>query len=74
MDRYSASERDDGTTVYSVILRSDQPAALREAGLPVNSIQGEIVTARLSIEQIRKAARLEAVRKIENPAQTGPTS
>lgn len=73
MDRYSTSERDDGTTVYGVILRSDDPASLQDAGLPVNSVQGDIVTARLTIDQIRRAARLDAVRRIENPTQTGPT-
>ncbi len=72
MDQFSASERDDGTTVYSVILRSEQPEALREAGLPINSVQGSIVTARLRIAQIREAATLEAVQNIENPTQHDP--
>jgi hypothetical protein len=74
MDRYSTSKREDGKTAYSVILRSNEPEALRKAGLPLNSVQGDIITARLTIAQIRKAARLEAVRKIENPTQTRPTS
>lgn len=74
MDRYSTSESDDGTTVYSVILRSDDPSALREAGLPINSVRGDIVTARLTVSQIREAARLDAVRRIENPSQMSPTS
>lgn len=73
MDRYSTSKRDDGTMVYSVILRSSKPEALRQAELPINSVKGDIITARLTIAQIRKAARLKVVRKIENPTRTRPT-
>lgn len=73
-DRYSTSERDDGTTVYSVILQSDDPSALREAGLPINSVRGDLVTARLTVAQIREAAKMDAVRRIENPSQMSPTS
>ncbi len=72
MDRYRTSTRDDGTTVYSVLLRSNNPEALRDAGLPLNSVQGDIVTARLSLEQLRTAARLEAVQRIENPTEASP--
>lgn len=72
MDRYSTSMRDDGVTVYSVILRSNTPEVLRDAGLPLNSVQGDVITARLSITQLRTAARLDAVRRIENPTETTP--
>lgn len=72
MDRYSTSTRNDGVTVYSVILRSNTPEALRKADLPLNSVQGNVITARLSIPQIRTAARLEAVQRIENPTATTP--
>ena len=71
MDRYSTFERDE-VTVYSVILRSNNPEALRKADLPLNSVQGDVITARLSITQLRTAARLDAVRRIENPTETTP--
>jgi len=71
MDRYSTFERDE-VTVYSVILRSNNPEALRKADLPLNSVQGDVITARLSIAQLRTAARLDAVRRIENPTETTP--
>lgn len=73
MDRFTTAEREDGTLVYSVILRSTDPAALRAANLPINSVQGPIVTARLSVAQIRTAATLKPVEKIETPTQTQPT-
>lgn len=73
IDRYETHERTDGATVYSVILRSDRPEALRDAGLPLNSVRDDIITARLTINQLKEAARLEAVRSIENPKQTYPT-
>ena len=72
MDRYSTSRRNDGVTVYSVIIRSNNPEALRKADLPLNSVQGDVITARLSIAQLRTAARLAAVQRIENPTETTP--
>lgn len=73
IDRYATAEREDGTTVYSVLLRSDRPEALQEAGLPLNSVRDDIATARLTIPQLNTAARLDAVWKIENPTQMQPT-
>lgn len=57
--------RSDGTTVYSVLVRTDDLSAIREAGLPTNSASGPVATARWSIDEIRRAARLPAVRSIE---------
>lgn len=67
---YVTSRREeDGTTVYAVTLRAEEPGALEEAGLPLGSVFGEIATARLSLEEIKEAARLEAVRGIRNSEQ-----
>ena len=73
IDHYSTSERGDGTTLYSVIIRSDQPDALEKAEIPTPSVQEDVITARLTTDEIRRAAQLDAVRRIENPAQHGPT-
>ncbi len=55
----------DGTTVYLVVLRVKDADAVRQAGIPLNSVQGSMATARLTVEQIRRAAALESVSRIE---------
>ena len=65
--QYDTYTREDGTLLYGVIIRSDDADALRDAGLTLGSVLGSIITARLTVEDIRKAAGLEAVRAIENP-------
>lgn len=62
----------DGTTVYLVILRTDDADAVREAGIPLNSVQGSRATARLTVEQIRRAAALESVSRIEPSGRSQP--
>lgn len=65
--------RGDGTVVYLVLVRTNDADALREADLPVNSVSGDVVTARWSVEEIRAAARLPAVRRIEASGRARPT-
>ena len=62
----STATASDGTTLYLVILRVDDADAVREAGIPLNSVHGSMATARLTIEQIRRAATLETVSRIEH--------
>jgi len=63
----------DGATVYAVILRVSDGTAVRDAGIPLNSVQGSVATARLTVGQIREAARLAAVDRIEPSGRTQPT-
>lgn len=52
-------------SIYEVILRCDDPDALRNADIPLSSVQGNVITARLSIDQILKAATVDAVGGIQ---------
>jgi hypothetical protein len=60
----------DGTTLYLVLLRVDDAAAVRAAGIPLNSVHGSMATARLTVEQIRRAVTLESVSRIEHSGRT----
>jgi len=71
-DFFSTSKREDGTTVYSVLIRCDDPDVLRKVGLNISSVMGEIVTARLSVAEIRRAAQIEEVNHIENASRVSP--
>jgi subtilisin family serine protease len=53
------------TIRFPAIVRTDDPAALEAAGIEVNSVYPEFVTTRLSLGQIRTAASLGAVRRVE---------
>ena len=60
-----APERLGEAPRFPVIIHSDDAAALRGAGLPVNSTLGSISTARLTLDQIRATAQIDAVQFIE---------
>lgn len=47
--------------VYGIIIYCDDAGALRDAGIPLSTVQGEIISARLTINQIREAATIEVV-------------
>jgi hypothetical protein len=54
-----------GASVYEVLIYGDNPDALREAGIPLGTVQGGLMTARLTIDQILKAAMVDAVQNIQ---------
>jgi len=64
----------DGSPVYEVFIECDDPTELRDAGLPLTSVQGALITARLTVDQIRTAATMEAVRSIRAATQLEPHS
>jgi lipopolysaccharide export LptBFGC system permease protein LptF len=72
-DSYTISTR-DGDTVYSVLIRTDDPERLSQSNVPIGTVNGNIVTARLTIDQIREAASLPFVRSIANPERARPQS
>ena len=60
-----ASGKRDGASVYSVIIVGSDSDELRTAGIPLSSVQDSIMTARLTVEEIRTASALETVREIQ---------
>ncbi|NNE45908.1 MAG: hypothetical protein HKN37_04525 [Rhodothermales bacterium] len=57
----------DGKARYAVILRVNDAAAVRSSGLPIASSAGTIMTARLSVSEIRRAAGIAAIVAVETP-------
>lgn len=66
------SVRPDGTRVYAVIIRSSDPDELRKAGIPLSSVMGDVITARVSLEELRKVIRLPSVRWVETGSTNVP--
>ena len=67
-----STTRPDGTVAYAVFIRTTDAERVREAGIPINSMSGNILTARLSTSELRKAVRLDAVTSIESSGEASP--
>lgn len=59
--------------LYDAIIYSDDPASLRNHGIPVNGIIGNIGTARLTQEQLSLISGLSTVNYVKPPDQRYPT-
>ena len=57
----------NGETMYAVFIRSRDMAALRDAGFLLDSHNGEVATARLTIAQLRRISSVPGVVVVENP-------
>jgi|GEM_PF-839519 len=55
----------DDEILYDAIIYADDPASLRNDGVPVNAVVGNIGTARLTGKQLSALARLNAVNYVE---------
>ena len=65
---YQTRDR-DGETAYGVLIRTSDPEALKKSDLPFGSPSSEILTARLTIPEIKQAARLGSIVSISNPSE-----
>ena len=64
-DGLDTTNRPDGTREYAVIIRGGKAEEIKAAGIRVAGVVGELVTARVTIEELRTLARLQGVRSIE---------
>lgn len=60
----TAIEQGDGTVIYPVVVRTNAPDALREAGLPLGTVLDRVVTARWTREQLRTALQMDEVLQV----------
>jgi hypothetical protein len=60
----------DGTKRYGIIIRSSDPEAIRQAGVEINSVYDDIITAKLTLNEIRKITALPAVITIQNTSKS----
>ena len=61
-----------GKPVFLVFIRTNDPDALQAEGLSIGSISGQVVTARLTVDQLRQATRLKSVKEIQLGGQADP--
>lgn len=67
---YSISETANGQKLYGVIITSTNPDDLEKAGVVPNTVSGEIVTARITVEEMKKAVLLDSVKNIKNSSKS----
>jgi hypothetical protein len=70
--QYDISVRPDGTREYGVIVYGSAPDTLRALGIPVQSVLGEMMTARVSVAQLRLLAVQVTVRSVQNSSKDRP--
>ncbi|HXG37426.1 MAG TPA: hypothetical protein VNL36_01505 [Bacteroidota bacterium] len=63
---YVVSARANGEKQYAVIIRSTRPEELRAAGIPIEAVVGDVITARVTKEELRKLVSLPSVRAVTN--------
>jgi len=63
---YDVTIRPDGTREYGVIVRTTDAEQLRAAGIRVQSVLGDVVTVRVTVDELRTVARLPSVRAVHN--------
>jgi hypothetical protein len=71
---YESRQRQSGDREYAVLVRTTAPDSFAEAGFTLGAIPDTpgsvaIVTARLTPEEIRRAATLDIVKGISNPSE-----
>jgi hypothetical protein len=59
------TRRPDGEEEFGVILRCTDAKVLQDRGIRVGSVFGEVVTARMTIQEIRNILSLPQVRFVE---------
>ncbi len=64
---YDVTTGKDGKKIYGIIIRGSSADDIRKLGIEVNSALGEIITARCTIEEMKKIAKLPSVKAIEAP-------
>jgi hypothetical protein len=64
-NRLDILTRSDGTKEYAIIIRSDHSEEIKEMGIAISSVFGDVIVARATIKEIRKIVSLSSVRAIE---------
>ena len=59
---YDSSVRPDGTKEFAVIIRSKNVEDIKSAGIKVGSVFSDVITARVSLAELRKIVQLGSVR------------
>jgi hypothetical protein len=71
-NQFDVSSRPGGEKEYGVIIRSSNPEELRSSGIPINSVIGDVITARLTVDELRKVLTIPSVHALQNSSKNYP--
>jgi hypothetical protein len=69
---YDVSIRPDSTKEYGVIIRSSNVEDLRSVGIQVGSVVGDFITARVTVNELRRIVPLPTVHAVHNSTKNFP--
>jgi hypothetical protein len=69
---YDTGLRKDGAREYAVIIRSKNVDEIRQAGIQVGSAFDDVITARVTIQELRKILSLSSVRAVQASTKNRP--
>lgn len=64
-----AGLRKDGTKEYGVIIRSKNVEEIKQAGIQIGSAFSDVITARVTIPELRKILSLASVRAVQSSSK-----
>lgn len=64
------SVRTDGTKEYAVIIRSNNIEEIKSQGISVTSAFGDVIIARMTIEEIKKVITLQSVQAVDTGSRS----
>ena len=69
---YDTTIRPDGSKEYGLVVRSANAGELKQAGIRVSSVFGDVVTVRVTLEELKKLVGLPSVRSVQNGSKNYP--
>ena len=69
---YDSSLRGDGTKEYAVIIRSENVEEFKRSGIQVGSAFSDVITARVTLKELRKVLALSSVRAVQASLKNHP--
>ena len=69
---YDSTVRADGSKEFGLSVRSNNADEIREAGIRVLSAFGDVITVRVTLDELRKLAGLSSVRSVQNSSRNYP--
>ena len=69
---FDSGVRSDGEKEYGVIIRSSNVEELKSAGIRIGSVFGDVITARVTVNELRKIVSLSSVRAVTAGSKNYP--
>jgi hypothetical protein len=69
---YDTSVRPDGSKEYGLVVRSNNAEEIKKAGIRVASVFGDVVTVRVTLDELRKLVGLSSVRSVQSGSKNYP--